>query len=311
VKAMAWGVFLAFILVSAAANFAHGDDRLAGALMAVVPIGFAAVITLLENMVARGKGSWPLYVAAGVVGLGAGVASYVGLMTMALDHKVPGPVAVLLPLAYDGVVAVASLAIRSLGSDHTDLVQPDRVSTHQNPSTPAQEMAQDPARRGAQAAEQVALSTPEQADVEAVSTPSTEQGAHGETAAQRPSTPAEHPARGSSVAPAQDMPEHPAPSTPRAPRKAAQKKAPSTPVSSSPEQAAQAAAAVLSGELSQVKAAQKFGVSRGAVQRAIEVKKKSGEHPAPAEADLEGVDLSEELDNTLAEILGRKNDDET
>lgn len=136
-KIMAWGVFLMFIAVSAAANFAHGDDKLAGALMAVVPVGFAAVITLLENMVARGKGSWPLFIAAGVVGLGAGVASYVGLATMALDHEVPKVVAFLLPLAYDGVVAVASLAIRSLGSDHADLGDPAQVSHHQNQGLPA------------------------------------------------------------------------------------------------------------------------------------------------------------------------------
>lgn len=117
-KVVAWFVFLAFIGVSAVANFLHGEDRLGGALMAVVPVGFAAVIFLLEALVARGKGSLPLYAAAIVVGGGAGIASYVGLATMALDHKVPAFVAYLLPLAYDGVVMVASLAIRGLGADH-------------------------------------------------------------------------------------------------------------------------------------------------------------------------------------------------
>lgn len=117
-KAIAWIVFLTFIGISATANFLHGDDRLAGGLMAVVPIGFAAVMFLVESMAARQKGSKALYIAAGVVALGAGVASYAGLVTMALDHKVPGLVAYLLPLAYDGVVVVASLAIRGAGSVH-------------------------------------------------------------------------------------------------------------------------------------------------------------------------------------------------
>ena len=131
-KVVAWFVFLAFIGVSAVANFLHGEDRLGGALMAVVPVGFAAVIFLLEALVARGKGSLPLYAAAIVVGGGAGIASYVGLATMALDHKVPAFVAYLLPLAYDGVVMVASLAIRGLGADHRSVQMNTQPSVQMN-----------------------------------------------------------------------------------------------------------------------------------------------------------------------------------
>jgi hypothetical protein len=139
-KGIAWTVFLTFIGISATANFLHGDDRLAGGLMAVVPIGFAAVMFLVESMAARQKGSTGLYLAAGVVALGAGVASYAGLVTMALDHKVPGIVAYLLPLAYDGVVVVASLSIRGAGSVHmTKPVTVLKSEMNTSMNTPANE----------------------------------------------------------------------------------------------------------------------------------------------------------------------------
>jgi hypothetical protein len=305
-KIMAWGVFLVFIAVSAAANFAHGDDRLAGALMAVVPVGFAAVITLLENMVARGKGSWPLYAAAGVVGLGAGVASYVGLATMALAHDVHPVVAFLLPLAYDGVVAVASLAIRSLGSDHTDL------------SDPAQEIAHQPAQWVAQTPDLGVVSYPEQVERAPLPAAAAEQGAHDESAGQEPSTLPEQVSEICDAQGAQEdseqVPSRPAPSRPRAPRRPARTAASSQPTSD-PEQVARAAAAVRSGELSQNKAAEQFGVSRAAIQRALK-----SEQPAAStsEADVEQVAEREladlDMDAELAKFLAgenTKNDDET
>jgi hypothetical protein len=146
-RAIAWIVFLSFIAVSAAANYLHGEDALAGFLMAVVPIGFAAVIFLVESLVSRRKGGKALYFAAGVVGAGAGVASYVGLATMAIDHNIHPVVSYLLPLAYDGVVAVASLAIRGLAPDHEpvqtgpDHVDHEPVQTVDHPRSTAVDQA--------------------------------------------------------------------------------------------------------------------------------------------------------------------------
>lgn len=248
------------------------------------------------------------WLGVGGLTLVAGIISYSHLRTGFILAGWSTSMASLAPFAVDGFMLLCTTVLLMTGHP-TDLSTLAQEIHHQSPSTPAQEMAQDPARQGAQLAEQVTLSTPGQNATEILSTPASEQGAHGETAAQRPSTPAEHPAQESMVDPARDMPEHPAPSRPRAPRKAAPKKAPSTPASSSPEQAARAAAAVLSGELSQVKAAEKFGVSRAAVQRAMRAKKQSAEQVP--ETELEGVDLSADLDAELAEILGRKNDDET
>jgi len=132
-KAIAWTVFVSFIAISATANFMHGQDRLGGAMMAVIPVGFAATIFLVESMISKGHRSRWAFLAAGVVGTGAGIASYVGLYTMAMDHGVPQAVAALLPLAYDGVVAVASLAIRAGGTEQTRA--PEQSTEQSTPST--------------------------------------------------------------------------------------------------------------------------------------------------------------------------------
>lgn len=285
-KIMAWGVFLVFIAVSAAANFMHGDDKLAGALMAVVPVGFAAVITLLENMVARGKGSWPLYWAAGVVGVGAGVASYVGLATMALDHNVHPVVALLLPLAYDGVVAVASLAIRSLGDDHKEQAPPPPVNKPTAVTPPAVHTAPVPVVHTTQAApvntDQPVHEEVVHADVYAAQTPCTS----------APKTPVNKPEKAV---------------TPK-PKKAVNKPT-ATPVNADRDQLRQRV-----HELRQTKTvravADELGISTGLVNK-LSKEPMDGVHTEVVNTDeadklLDGVDLDAEL----AEILGQNPHDE-
>jgi hypothetical protein len=111
-RLISWLVFLAFIGLSAFANYAHGQDALAGFLLAIVPVGFAVVVFLYEALHAAGRVTRLTTAAAVVVGGGAGVASYLGLFGMAREHGVQLVPALLLPLAFDGVVAVASMGIR-------------------------------------------------------------------------------------------------------------------------------------------------------------------------------------------------------
>lgn len=111
-KFAAWLIFLTFVGISAVANYLHGADALAGFLMAMAPIGFAATMAMLETIVV--KVSWTSRLAMAVVATGSGVASYIGLYSLAREHHVSKPVAILLPLAFDGVVLASSLAIRSL-----------------------------------------------------------------------------------------------------------------------------------------------------------------------------------------------------
>lgn len=122
-KLVSWLVFLTFVGLSAFANYQHGQDRLAGFLLAIVPVGFAVVVFIVEALHAAGRATGWLYLGAGLVGGGAGVASYLGLFGMARDHGVQLVPALLLPLAFDGVVAVASMGIRgfagALAPEHT------------------------------------------------------------------------------------------------------------------------------------------------------------------------------------------------
>lgn len=111
-KFSAWSIFLTFVGISAVANYLHGADALAGFLMAMAPIGFAATMAILETIVI--KVSWTSRLAMAIVATGSGVASYIGLYSLARDHHVHQVNAALLPLAFDGVVLASSLAIRSL-----------------------------------------------------------------------------------------------------------------------------------------------------------------------------------------------------
>lgn len=112
-KGISWLVFLAFIALSSFANWMHGATFHAQIMLAVVPVGFAAAVFLFEGMSAAGKTQLWQTVGVGFVALCAGVASYLGLFGMARDNGIPIVQAALLPLAYDGVVAVASMAIRA------------------------------------------------------------------------------------------------------------------------------------------------------------------------------------------------------
>lgn len=115
-KAAAWTIFLTWVGISAAANYAHGTDAVSGALMAMAPIGFAATTGLLETLWAKGlQLGWPSALAMIMVATAAGVASYVGLSGLAIEHGMSSLVAYLSPVAFDGVVLASSLAVRALG----------------------------------------------------------------------------------------------------------------------------------------------------------------------------------------------------
>lgn len=133
-KAFAWFVFLAFVGISSTANYFHGDDRTAGLLLATVPVGFAVVVFLLEGLHAKGKATRAVTALLAVVAGGAGIASYLGLYGMAREHGVQQVPALLLPLAFDGVVAVASLTIRAFGAEPEPAAAPNAVVRLGSPS---------------------------------------------------------------------------------------------------------------------------------------------------------------------------------
>lgn len=127
--AAAWAIFLAWVAISALANYAHGRNAVAGLLLAAAPVGFAAVTFLLEMLVSRGhRLGWPSVLAMVAVASGAGVASYIGLAGMAIENGVDTLTARLLPLAFDGVVLAASLAIRALANPPMANARPAPVS---------------------------------------------------------------------------------------------------------------------------------------------------------------------------------------
>lgn len=111
-KVISWLVFLAFIALSSYANFLHGRSLVAGGMLAVVPVGFAASVFILEGLISAGKESRWTFGAIGAVALASGVASYMGLYGMAIDAEISRGQALLMPLAFDGVVLVASMGIR-------------------------------------------------------------------------------------------------------------------------------------------------------------------------------------------------------
>lgn len=115
-KAISWLVFLAFIALSSYANWLHGTVPVARFMLAVVPVGFAASVFILEGLISAGKASRSTFAAIGFVAFASGVASYLGLYGMARDSGIGLAQAVLMPLAFDGVVLVASMGIRGFSA---------------------------------------------------------------------------------------------------------------------------------------------------------------------------------------------------
>lgn len=115
-----WLVFLIFIGLSSFANWEHGNTRISSFMLAVVPVGFAASIFILEGIVSVGKATAWTYAGIAFVAAAAGVASYLGLYGMARESGIPIVQSSLLPLAFDGVVAVASMGIRAFSIPHTE-----------------------------------------------------------------------------------------------------------------------------------------------------------------------------------------------
>jgi hypothetical protein len=125
-KSLCWLIFLAFIGLSSFANWEHGTTSISSFMLAVVPVGFAASIFILEGIVAVGKATKWTYLGIIFVAAAAGIASYLGLYGMARDSGIPIVQSALLPLAFDGVVAVASMGIRAFSS-HEGSVSVDEV----------------------------------------------------------------------------------------------------------------------------------------------------------------------------------------
>lgn len=117
-KGVCWLVFLAFIGLSSFANWEHGTTRISAFMLAVVPVGFAASIFILEGIVSAGKATKWSYAGIIFVAAAAGIASYLGLYGMARESDIPLVQSALLPLAFDGVVAVASMGIRAFSVIH-------------------------------------------------------------------------------------------------------------------------------------------------------------------------------------------------
>lgn len=123
-----WLVFLIFIGLSSFANWEHGNTRISSFMLAVVPVGFAASIFILEGIVSVGKATAWTYAGIAFVAAAAGVASYLGLYGMARESGIPIVQSSLLPLAFDGVVAVASMGIRAFSIPHTEEISPPSVT---------------------------------------------------------------------------------------------------------------------------------------------------------------------------------------
>lgn len=132
-KVISWLVFLAFIALSSYANYLHGDSLIAGGMLAVVPVGFAASVFILEGLISAQRASRWTFGGIGAVALASGVASYLGLYGMAIDAGIGRGQSVLMPLAFDGVVLVASMGIRGFSLSHV----PARVPRVRRPSVPA------------------------------------------------------------------------------------------------------------------------------------------------------------------------------
>lgn len=111
-KVISWLVFLGFIALSGYANYLHGRSMIAGGMLAVVPVGFAASVFILEGLISAGKAHRATFGAIFFVALASGVASYLGLYGMAIDSGISRAQSLLLPLSFDGVVLVASMGIR-------------------------------------------------------------------------------------------------------------------------------------------------------------------------------------------------------
>lgn len=271
----------------------HFDLVLAG----FFPVALFVALELLTRVAWKPTNQHKALKWLGVGGLTliAGIISYSHLRTGFLLAGWSNGMASLAPLAVDGFMLLCTTVLLMTGHAklaHTDLSTPAQVTHHSNPSTPAQVMVPNPAQWGAQVAEQAALSTPGQAERAPLPSQHGEQPARYGTAGQSPSTSAERVSEISNVEGAQDAdvrrPSTPAQPKPRAARKPAQKTR-SGQVSSDPEQVARAAAAVSSGELSQSKAAEKFGVSRAAIQRWIKATETETEPTVqtPTAAELE------------------------
>ncbi len=119
-KLICWAVFLTFIALSSFANWEHGSTFHASFMLAVVPVGFAATVFILEGILSAGKGGWMTYTGVTFVAAAAGIASYIGLYGMARDNGIGVTQAALMPLAFDGVVAVASMGVRAFSTPLAD-----------------------------------------------------------------------------------------------------------------------------------------------------------------------------------------------
>jgi len=135
-KTVCWLVFLAFIGLSSFANWEHGTTRISSFMLAVVPVGFAASVFILEGLISAQKASRSTFAAIGFVALASGVASYLGLFGMARDAGIPLVQAALLPLSFDGVVLVASMGIRGFSPAHVP-TRPRSVSRTKAAAVPA------------------------------------------------------------------------------------------------------------------------------------------------------------------------------
>lgn len=147
-----WLVFLIFIGLSSFANWEHGNTRISSFMLAVVPVGFAASIFILEGVVSVDKATRWTYVGITFVAAAAGVANYLGLYGMARESGIPIVQSSLLPLAFDGVVAVAAMGIRAFSLPHAEQSPPDPslLSVEQSPEQreisaeePAEEIAEE------------------------------------------------------------------------------------------------------------------------------------------------------------------------
>lgn len=115
-----WILFFSWVGISAAANYAHGTDRAGGLLMAMAPVGFAVTMGVYEYAMAKGAklggGATTIIITVAAV---SGFTSYFGLVGFALERRVDTLPAFALPMAFDGVVLILSLALRKLSS-HED-----------------------------------------------------------------------------------------------------------------------------------------------------------------------------------------------
>jgi uncharacterized protein YjeT (DUF2065 family) len=122
VKTVAWVVYLTFIGLSVVGNILHsGNDPISMFLGGILPVALALATFLIEHGPRNVPGNSLRLAGTAVVAAGCAVVSFLHLYGLTRDHGGTILESVLTPLAFDGIMLVASLTIK--GYSHTAQVR--------------------------------------------------------------------------------------------------------------------------------------------------------------------------------------------